>query len=88
VLWACQIHVHFTLTWASWLNLVEPWFATLTEKTTPLEQLPLHPELETAIRDDLQPHNAVPRLFVWTKSAHQILDSIARCYQRTNDSGH
>ena len=61
---------------------------TFTEKTTSPEQLPLHPELETAIFDYLQPHNAVHRPSVWTKSAHQSLDSIAHYRRRTNDLGH
>jgi hypothetical protein len=40
-------------------------------------------ELEAAIREYIDVHNEDPKRFVWTKSADQILTSIARCAQRT-----
>jgi hypothetical protein len=54
-------HVHFTPTSASWLNQVERWFATLTEKHID------RPANSSATRDYLHNCNAEP--FVWTKSA-------------------
>lgn len=83
-----RFHVHFTPTSASWLNLVERWFAALTEKQLHRNSFRSTRELEAAIRDYLDQHNAQPKLFVWTKSAYQILDFIARYFQRINDSGH
>ena len=83
-----RFHVHFTPTSASWLNLVERWFAALTEKQLHRNSFRSTRELEAAIRDYLDQHNAQPKLFVCTKSADQILDFIARYFQRINDSGH
>ena len=83
-----RFHVHFTPTSASWLNLVERWFAALTEKQLRRNSFRSTRELETAIRQFLDQHNAQPKPFVWTKTADQILDSIARYCQRINDSGH
>jgi transposase len=83
-----RFHVHFTPTAASWLNLVERWFATLTEKQIRRGSFQSTRELETAIRTFLDEHNAQPKPFIWTKSADAILDSIARYCRRINDSPH
>lgn len=83
-----RFHVHFTPTSASWLNLVERWFAALTEKQIRRGSFRSTRELETAIRQFLDHHNTQPRPFVWTKSADAILDSIARYCRRINDSRH
>jgi len=40
-------------------------------------------ELEAAIREYIAVHNEDPKPFVWTRTADQILDSIARYAQRT-----
>jgi transposase len=83
-----RFHVHFTPTSASWLNMVERWFAALTEKQLRRNSFRSTRELETAIRSFLDQHNAQPKPFAWAKTADQILDSIARYCQRINDSGH
>jgi len=83
-----RFHVHFTPTSASWLNLVERWFSALTEKQIRRGSFRSTRELEAAIRAFLANHNSHPKPFVWTKTADQILDSIARYCQRINDSGH
>lgn len=83
-----RFHTHFTPTSASWLNLVERWFAALTEKQIRRGSFRSTRELEAAIRSFLDQHNAKPKPFLWTKSADDILDSIARYCQRINDSGH
>lgn len=83
-----RFHVHFTPTSASWLNLVERWFAALTEKQIRRGSFRSTRELEAAIRTFLDHHNRQPKPFVWTKSADAILDSIARYCRRINDSGH
>jgi len=83
-----RFHLHFTPTSASWLNLVERWFAELTEKQIRrgVHRSPL--ELEHAIRGFIDHHNQNPKPFVWTKSADQILESVARFCKRTLDSVH
>jgi transposase len=83
-----RYHVHFTPTSASWLNQVERFFAEITEKQIRRGSFQSTQQLETAIRDYLQHHNADPKPFLWTKSADDILTALAKYCERTNDSGH
>jgi len=83
-----RFHLHFTPTSASWLNLVERWFAELTEKQIRRGVHRSTLQLENAIRHFIDQHNRNPKPFVWTKSADQILDSVARFCKRTSDSAH
>jgi transposase len=83
-----RFHVHFTPTSASWINLVERWFALLTERQLRRGTHRSTRELEQAIKEFLEAHNADPKPFVWTKTADQILDSLARFCRRISDSGH
>jgi transposase len=78
-----RFHVHFTPTYGSWLNLVERWFAELTNKRIRRGAFRSVRELETAIREYIDVHNEEPKPFVWTRTADQILDSIARYATRT-----
>jgi len=78
-----RFHVHFTPTYGSWLNLVERWFAELTNKRIRRGVFRSVKELEIAIRDYIEVHNENPKPFVWTRTADQILDSIARFANRT-----
>ncbi len=78
-----RFHVHFTPTYGSWLNLVERWFAELTNKRIRRGAFRSVRELETAIREFIDVHNEAPKPFVWTRTADQILDSIARYARRT-----
>jgi transposase len=83
-----RFHLHFTPTSASWLNLVERWFAELTEKQIRRGVHRSTLQLENAIRHFIEHHNQHPKPFVWTKSADQILESVARFCKRTLDSAH
>lgn len=83
-----RFHLHFTPTSASWLNLVERWFALLTDKQLRRGVHRSTKELESAIRRFIQNHNRDPKPFVWTKTADQILDSVARFCTRTSGTGH
>ena len=83
-----RFHVHFTPTSASWLNQVERWFATLTERQIRRGTHRSTVELERAIRDYLASSNRDPKPFQWTKTADQILESIKRFCMRTSNSGH
>ena len=78
-----RYHLHFTPTYGSWMNLVERWFAELTNKQLRRGVHRSVRELETAIQEFLAMHNENPKPFVWTKTADQILASIARFAQRT-----
>jgi len=80
--------VHFTPTGASWINLVERFFALLTEKQIRRGVHRSTRELEQAIRHYLETYNETAKPFVWTKTADQILASVARFCQRTSVTGH
>lgn len=81
-----RFHVHFTPTYGSWLNLVERWFAALTTKQLRRGTHRSVTQLERAIREFIDAHHADPKPFVWTKTADEILASIARFAQRTLDA--
>lgn len=73
-----RYHLHFTPTHASWLNQVERWFALLTERQIKRGSHRSIQELENAIREFIKLNNQQPKPFRWTKTADQILASIAR----------
>jgi transposase len=83
-----RFHVHFTPTSASWTNLVERWFATLTAKQLRRGTFRSTLQLEATIKDYIAIGNEDPKPFVWTKTADQILDSIKRFCMRTSETGH
>jgi transposase len=83
-----RFHLHFTPTGASWLNLVERWFAELTNKKLRRGAHRSVRELNKDIRDWIAHWNENPRPYIWTKTAQQIFDSLTRYCQRINDSGH
>src|SRR5438477_6461502 len=78
-----RFHVHFTPTYGSWINLVERWFAELTNKRIRRGAFRSVKELEAALREYIAVHNENPKRFAWTRTADQILASIARFAQRT-----
>jgi transposase len=80
--------LHFTPTSSSWLNLVERWFAELTNKLLRRGAHRSVQALNTDIRAWINNWNQDPRPFVWTKPADQILDSIASYGNRINPSRH
>jgi transposase len=83
-----RFHIHFTPTSASWINLVERWFALLTEKQLRRGTHRSTRQLEDAIKRFLAVHNEGPKPFVWTKTADEILAAVTRFCLRTSDSGH
>ena len=76
-----RFHLHFTPTSASWLNMVERFFAEITRQRIRRGVFKSVAELETAIMAYLDHHNANPKPFVWTKSDGQILEKVARAKQ-------
>ena len=83
-----RFHLHFTPTYASWINQVERWFATLTEKQLRRGTHRSTRALEDAIRLYLAIHNEDPKPFVWIKTADEIFASIQRFCLRTSETGH
>jgi transposase len=80
--------LHFTPTSSSWLNLVERWFAELTNKKLRRGAHRSVRELNKDIRSWIETWNENPRPYVWTKTADQILETISRYCNRTTASGH
>ena len=83
-----RFHLHFTPASSSWLNLVERWFAELTNRKLRRSAHRSVRELEAGITAWTQAWNNNPRPFVWAKTADEILDSLSRYLQLINDSGH
>jgi transposase len=83
-----RFHLHFTPTGSSWLNLIERWFAELTNKKLKRSAHKSVRELNADIRSWIEHRNENPRPYVWTKTADEILDSPTRYCQRITDSGH
>ena len=80
--------LHFTPTSSSWLNLVERWFSELTSKKLRRGAHRSVRELNADIRAWIDTWNEDPKPFVWTKTAEEILNSIARYCDRINESRH
>jgi transposase len=83
-----RVHLHFTPTSSSWLNLVERWFAELTNKQLKRAAHRSVRALNADIRAWIETWNENPRPYVWTKPAERILESIARYCQRINPTAH
>ena len=92
-----RFHMHFIPTYSSWLNLVERWFANLTNDALRRGSHLDTAELCNAIERYIAETNDEPKPFVWTKSADEIIASVARFCSRTlnqaqttpsTDSGH
>jgi transposase len=83
-----RFHLHFTPTYSSWLNLVERWFAELTNRKLRRSTHRSVTDLETDVAAWIEAWNADPKPFIWTKTADDILNTIAGYCQRINDSTH
>jgi transposase len=83
-----RYHLHFTPTSASWINLVERWFGELDRKQLRRGNFHGTDELIGTIMRYVAHSNATPKPFVWTKTADEILASVARFCQRTSGSAH
>lgn len=78
-----RYRLHFTPTSASWLNLVESWFALLAARQLRRGVFPSVAALGGAINRHIEAASAEPRPFVWTKSADEILEGVKRFCLRT-----
>jgi transposase len=83
-----RFHLHFTPTYSSWMNLVERWFAELTNKWLRRGTHRSTKELEASINGWIDRWNDDPKPFVWHKSADEILGTLAAYCARISDSGH
>ena len=83
-----RFHMHYTPTYASWINQVERWFAYLTDDLLRRSDHRSVQALEKDIRNWVKAWNENPKPFIWTKTAEQILESLSRLLQRINGAGH
>lgn len=83
-----RFQLHFTPTYSSWLNLVERWFTELTNRKLRRSTHRSVAALEADVTAWIEAWNADPKPFIWTRTADQILETLAAYCQRINDSGH
>jgi transposase/DNA-binding CsgD family transcriptional regulator len=83
-----RFHLHFTPTYSSWINQVERLFAYVTADLLQRSDHRSVQALEADLRTWVKAWNTNPKPFVWTKTAEQILGSLARLLQRTTGAGH
>jgi transposase len=79
-----RFHLHFTPTSGSWLNMVERWFAELTNKKIKRGAHTSVRALEKDIRDWIKNWNENPRPYVWVKTADEILAALTRYCERVS----
>ena len=77
-----RVHMHFTPTSASWLNMIERFFRDITENRLRRGVFTSVPELIAAIDHYVTHHNASPKPFIWTKSARDILQKVIRANRK------
>ena len=82
------VHLHFTPTYSSWLNLVERWFAELTTKWIKRGTHHSFKGLVASIRTWVTNWNNEPKPYIWHKTADEIFDSLASYCDRISDSRH
>jgi transposase len=83
-----RFHVHFTPTGSSWINQVERWFGYLTDQKIRRGVHKSVRSLEADIRAWIDTWNENPRPFAWTKTAEEILNSLAEYIARISGAPH
>ena len=73
--------MHYVPTSCSWLNLIERWFAELTNKRIRRDSFLSVDDLTIAISEFLSAWNENPKPFVWTATVESILAKLAKCRQ-------
>lgn len=77
-----RFHVHFTPTSASWLNMVERFFRSISADRLERGVFRSVPELILAIEEYIAVHNQNPKPFVWTAKTNDILQKVIRANRR------
>ena len=73
-----RFHIHFIPTSSSWLNLVESFFAQLTEKRLRRGIFTSVAELEAEVLAFIEQNNSDPKPYKWAAKADQILEKVGR----------
>src|SRR6202795_2682678 len=83
-----RFHVHFTPTYASWLNQVELWFNRITQQAIRRGTFRSVKELVEKIDQYVQTSNNHAQPFVWTATADSIFAKVQRLCERISGTGH
>ena len=83
-----RFHIHYTPTGSSWINQVERWFGLLTDKMIRRGVHKSVQALEADIRKWIEHWNEHPEPFAWTKTADEILNSLAEYMSKISGAGH
>jgi len=81
-------HVHYTPTYASWLNQVEIWFNIITQKAIRRGSFKSVKELIARIERFVRSYNGKCKAFVWVATADSILSEVKRLCQRISGTEH
>jgi putative transposase len=81
-------HVHFTPTYASWLNQVERWFGHVTQRAIRRGSCRTGRELVRRIDAFVSHYNASSRPFGWTATADSIFAKLERLLKAISGTGH
>lgn len=80
-----RFQIHFIPTSSSWLNVIERWFRDITQNRIRNGVFKSVEQLQLAIRQYIDHHNANPKTFVWTKKAEDILEKVTRARKALNN---
>ena len=83
-----RYHIHFTPTYASWLNQVERWFGIITQKAIRRGSFSNVKELVQKIERFVEHYNAKTSPFKWTATAESILAKVERLCSYISGTGH
>jgi transposase len=83
-----RVHVHFTPTSGSWLNLVEVWFGIIERQAIRRGTFSSIRDLTAKIRAFINGWNTRKHPFIWTKTADEVLNSINRKRKRVSPTRH
>jgi transposase len=83
-----RIHIHFTPTSGSWLNMVEVWFGIIERQAIHRGSFPTVRDLMIKIREFITGWNRRKHPFIWTKPAEEILGKIERKRKHVSTTRH
>jgi transposase len=83
-----RYHLHFTPTYASWLNQVERWFGIITQRAIRRGSFRNVRELVAKIEQFVAAYNKNAKPFMWHATADSILEKLGRLCQRISGTAH
>jgi putative transposase len=83
-----RYHIHFTPTYASWINQVERWFGIITQKAIRRGTFSNVKDLVTKIDNFVERYNTDTRPFVWTATAESIFAKLERLCSFISGTAH